>query len=74
MNDGSILSEKRLPELPCVNDVLKTWDIWNDKGAVYLYTLPTILEEARVKLITLFSKKFSRMLNISLTLLKPFSQ
>lgn len=64
MNGGSGLSEKTLADLPCVKGVLKT-DIWNVKDAVYLYTLPTVLEEACV--ITLFSKKCSSMLNISLT-------
>ena len=49
MNDGSGLSEKGLAELPCVKGVLKMWDIWNVKGAMYLYTLPKILEEACVK-------------------------
>jgi hypothetical protein len=43
-----------------VKGILKTWDIWNDKGAMYLYPLPTILEEACVTVNHTFLQKMQQ--------------
>jgi len=74
VNHGSGLSEEGLADLPCVKDILKTWDIWNVKGALYLYTLPTILEEACVKVNHTVLQKVQQHVKYQFDILKPISQ
>ena len=74
MNDGSGLSKKGLADLPCVKGVLKTWEFWNVKGVMYLYTLSAILEEACVKVNHTVLQKVQQGVKYRFDILKPVSQ
>jgi hypothetical protein len=57
-----------------VKGILKTWYIWNVKGAMYLYTLPTILEEACVKVNHKGLQKVQQHVKYQFHILRPVLQ